>query len=82
VMVGALNVGRIRVVGVTPNTSPAPPKRFERGAELARFEMGSTVILVLPATSIAADQGFAGAREGDAVRLGRSLARLARPVTA
>ena len=58
VMVGALNVGRIRVVGVEPGRSPAPrtgtgtsphhAPRFERGAELARFEMGSTIVLLLP----------------------------------
>lgn len=47
VMVGALNVGRIRVVGVGPG-EPGRPRRFERGEELARFEMGSTVVLVAP----------------------------------
>jgi phosphatidylserine decarboxylase len=50
VMVGALNVGRIRVVGVDPWTSALPPggMPFDRGAELARFEMGSTVVLIAP----------------------------------
>jgi len=48
VMVGALNVGRIRVVGVEPGSPPAQPTPFAKGAELARFEMGSTVVLVLP----------------------------------
>jgi len=50
VMVGALNVGRIRVVGVEPGSAPArgAAPRFERGAELARFEMGSTVVLIPP----------------------------------
>ena len=48
VMVGALNVGRIRVLGVPPGQALPAPRRFERGEELARFEMGSTVILVLP----------------------------------
>ncbi|MCK6447045.1 MAG: archaetidylserine decarboxylase [Planctomycetes bacterium] len=47
VMVGALNVGRIRVVGVEPGERGSP-RRFERGEELARFEMGSTVVLVAP----------------------------------
>jgi len=50
VMVGALNVGRIRVVGVEPSPSGqvTPPRRLVRGDELARFELGSTVILVAP----------------------------------
>ena len=50
VLVGALNVGRIRVVGVPPEHrgALAPPRRFARGAELARFEMGSTIVLLTP----------------------------------
>lgn len=48
VLVGAVNVGRLRVVGV-PQGGPASARRdprFERGAELGRFEMGSTVVMV------------------------------------
>ena len=50
VFVGALNVGRIRVVGVEPGRSGAlePPRRFARGDELGRFEMGSTVVILTP----------------------------------
>ncbi len=48
VLVGALNVGRIRVLGVAPGESPEARRRFERGEEIARFEMGSTVVLVFP----------------------------------
>jgi phosphatidylserine decarboxylase len=50
VLVGALNVGRIRVVGVPPGHrgALASPLRFARGAELARFEMGSTIVLIVP----------------------------------
>jgi phosphatidylserine decarboxylase len=50
VMVGALNVGRIRVIGVEAGSRPAPGRRaeFARGAEFARFEMGSTVVLLFP----------------------------------
>jgi phosphatidylserine decarboxylase len=48
VMVGALNVGRIRVVGVEPGTAPTAPISLARGDELARFEMGSTVVLIAP----------------------------------
>ena len=48
VMVGAMNVGRIRVVGVEQGATPERPLSFRRGDELARFEMGSTVVLVAP----------------------------------
>lgn len=51
VLVGALNVGRIRVMGVEPGQEK-PQRRnphFERGEELGRFELGSTVVLVFPA---------------------------------
>ncbi len=71
VMVGALNVGRIRVVGVEPGESPGGPRAFARGAELARFEMGSTVILVLPR---ALGYRALPLAHGDPVRLGQRLA--------
>lgn len=49
VLVGAVNVGRIRVLGVEPgHAGPVDPAHFERGGELARFEMGSTIIIVAP----------------------------------
>jgi len=78
VMVGALNVGRIRVVGVAPGEDPGAgptprPRSLERGAELARFEMGSTVVLVFPAGSA---ETRAGLSVGDAVRLGEGLGSL------
>jgi phosphatidylserine decarboxylase len=71
VMVGALNVGRIRVVGVERGASPARPLAFERGAELARFEMGSTVVLIVPQA-----RALPAIAQGDSVRLGQSLAEL------
>jgi phosphatidylserine decarboxylase len=71
VMVGALNVGRIRVVGVEPGASPARALPFERGGELARFEMGSTVVLVVPGAA-----PVAGLAPGAALRLGQHLADL------
>src|SRR5262245_18879961 len=71
VMVGALNVGRIRVVGVEPGRSPARPLPFARGAELARFEMGSTVVLVVPGA-----RPLPGLAAGDGVRLGQRIAEL------
>lgn len=74
VMVGALNVGRIRVVGLEPgaSVSPARPLDFERGGELARFEMGSTVVLVAPPGSYAALDGLA---PGMPLRLGQPIGR-------
>lgn len=48
VLVGALNVGRIRVVGARPAADARPDLSFERGEELARFELGSTIVLVAP----------------------------------
>ncbi len=71
VMVGALNVGRIRVVGLETGRSPAQPLAFARGAELARFEMGSTVVLVIPGA-----EPMPGLVPGASVRLGQRLALL------
>jgi len=70
VMVGALNVGRIHVVGVDRGRAPAAPRELARGDELARFEMGSTVILVVPRAV-----GFRPGplAPGSAVRLGRPI---------
>ncbi len=62
VMVGALNVGRIRVVETG--------SRVARGGEIARFEMGSTVVLVAPTGAATPRPGMA---EGDAIRLGRPI---------
>lgn len=72
VLVGALNVGRIRVVGVDPlHAGPLPaPRELARGEELARFELGSTVVLIAPAGTLAP---LAGQAAGDAVRLGAPL---------
>ena len=54
-LVGALNVGSIATVwagDITPaarrvvSRVPSPPATLEKGAELGRFNMGSTVILL------------------------------------
>ena len=76
VMVGALNVGRIRVVGVPDRSSPARPVSCARGSELARFELGSTVVLVVPGAR--ALEGLASGSNGSRseVRLGQRLALL------
>jgi len=77
VMVGALNVGRIRVVGVEPGGQPVAAARdFRRGEELARFEMGSTVVLVAPPDGPRPTGGIA---VGDAVRMGAVLGERGEP---
>jgi phosphatidylserine decarboxylase len=71
VCVGALNVGRIRVVGVEPGGDVAPPApRFSRGDELARFEMGSTVVLIAPR---GAHAPLEGQQIGARVRMGEVI---------
>jgi len=74
VLVGALNVGRIRVVGVEPGADGplGSPLERGRGAELARFEMGSTVVLLAP-------PGYAhplpALAPGQPIRLGAPIGR-------
>ena len=72
VLVGALNVGRIRTVGVDPlHRGPlAKPLELERGAELARFEMGSTIVLVSPPGG---PTTLPDLSEGQPVRLGQAI---------
>ncbi len=90
VMVGALFVGSMSTVwhgdvapraarGVSelPVTGEHAPLRLARGAELGRFNMGSTVILLLPPRAVdwSADIGA-----GQVIRVGQTLGRLlARP---
>ncbi len=72
VMVGALNVGRIRVVGVEPGSdAPRGGRAFARGDELARFELGSTVVLIAPPGGPVP----AGPGVGQAVRMGEVIGR-------
>jgi phosphatidylserine decarboxylase len=77
VLVGALNVGRIRVVGVDRDRQGvlAKPRRFERGAELARFEMGSTIVLISPAGTVRPRADLA---PGVRVKLGESIGEYVR----
>ena len=71
VAVGALNVGRIRVVGVEPHApAPKPLLRFSRGEELARFEMGSTVVLLSSRSGYSPRPGLA---VGDALKMGEPI---------
>lgn len=73
VLVGALIVGRIRVVGIERfgEGRLAEPRRFARGEEIARFEMGSTVVLIAPPGAATPLERPA---TGDSVRLGEALA--------
>ena len=81
VFVGALNVGSIGLVGygdLTPRRPrralslppPAPPPHFLKGAELGRFNMGSTIILLLPRGAVAWLPRFAA---GATVRMGEAI---------
>jgi phosphatidylserine decarboxylase len=79
VLVGALNVGSMATVwagDITPAARrvvtrlPAPETVLEKGAELGRFNMGSTVILLLEARRAAWRPTL---RAGAAVRVGESL---------
>jgi phosphatidylserine decarboxylase len=79
VMVGALNVGSMATVwagDVTPAARrvvtkiPAPPTALEKGAELGRFNMGSTVILLFGPNRAHWNPGV---QAGSVVRLGQFL---------
>jgi phosphatidylserine decarboxylase len=73
VMVGALNVGRIRVVGVDCGGRLAKPRALARADELARFEMGSTVVLVAPPGGHRPIPGLAPEQP---VRMGAEIGRI------
>jgi phosphatidylserine decarboxylase len=83
VMVGALNVGSMATVwagDVTParrrqvTRLPAAAAALERGAELGRFNMGSTVILLFEPGRAAWDPAL---RAGAEVRLGTAIGMVA-----
>ena len=87
VLVGALFVGSMTTVwhgDITPRRPRRPlllpvsdlaaPARLEQGDEMGRFNMGSTVILVLPPGTT---QWSADLRAGTTIRMGQPLARLA-----
>jgi phosphatidylserine decarboxylase len=82
VLVGALNVGRMRVVGLA-NGHQGPlarPLEFERGGELGRFELGSTAILLWPQGNPAGPiEPLPGLTPGDPLRMGAAWARFASP---
>ena len=81
VMVGALNVGSIETIW-HGEVAPRRPRtltrlslqgietRMQRGDEMGRFNMGSTVILLFPKDSI---RWRAGLKSGDIVRMGEAI---------
>jgi phosphatidylserine decarboxylase len=79
VLVGALNVGSMATVwagDITPAARrvitriPGPPTTLEKGAELGRFNMGSTVILLFEPKRA---RWHPRVHAGSVVRLGQSL---------
>jgi phosphatidylserine decarboxylase len=83
VMVGALNVGSMATVwagDITPAARrvvthlPGPQVRLERGAELGRFNMGSTVILLFEPNRARWESRLSA---GSVVRLGQLIGRAA-----
>lgn len=89
ILVGALFVGSIRTVWhgeVTPCRAGGPnsltpdaaiPLRLPRGAEMARFNMGSTVILLLPPGMGSWQPSLL---PGQTVKVGQALGQLQAPV--
>lgn len=87
VLVGAILVGSMETVWageVTPAKN-REVQRFDyaertitlgRGEEMGRFNMGSTVVLILPPDAVIAQAAWA--RSGSRVRLGQTLARMRR----
>jgi phosphatidylserine decarboxylase len=83
VLVGALNVGSMATVwagDITPAARrevtriPGPPTTLEKGAELGRFNMGSTVILLFEPNRV---RWHPELEVGRVVRLGQSIGTLA-----
>ena len=85
VLVGAMIVGRIETVWagkLTPNRTqglqiveyPNPPY-FERGAEMGRFQLGSTVIVLFPKGGVTWHSDLC---EGASIRMGESVAEILR----
>jgi phosphatidylserine decarboxylase len=84
-MVGALNVGAIETRWAGPVTPPQGVSvadwdysgagiHFSRADEIAKFNMGSTVVVLAPAGT----QRLAGIKYGDRLRVGHGLAKAVR----
>jgi len=88
VLVGALNVSSIstRWLGEIPSGEPriwqdrgSPQRRYGRGDEIARFNLGSTVILLLPPGSVSWNADLVAQ---EPLMLGQSLGRIRSAQTA
>jgi phosphatidylserine decarboxylase len=88
VLVGAIFVGSMETVWagqVTPAGGREPSRsysgeermRLDKGAEMGRFNMGSTVILVFPPGTVEWDPAL---RPGDSLRMGQSIGRICNPI--
>ncbi len=81
ILVGAIFVGSMETVWAGQVTPPLPDVRrpvsgevcLGRGEEMGRFNMGSTVILLLPAGAVDLDPGL---KPGDPLCMGQALGRL------
>jgi phosphatidylserine decarboxylase len=88
ILVGAIFVGGIETVWageITPRRGPLPAVRYnadavhlDRGAELGRFNMGSTVILLFPPGQVAWDARLG---PGTRLRMGERLGEVRDPST-
>lgn len=87
VLVGALNVGSMETVWagqITPphirsglgRWTPARPVQLDRGEEMGRFNMGSTVVLLLPRGAVTWADAIGAA---STVRMGQALGRVQVP---
>jgi phosphatidylserine decarboxylase len=89
VLVGALNVGSMatvwhgdvtprspRVVTALPTSGLAAPATLDKGAEMGRFNMGSTIVLVLPRGTTEWDARLVA---GQTVRMGERIGTLKIP---
>jgi phosphatidylserine decarboxylase len=70
---GVINPPRGRQLKVTHYLEATNQVHLERGAEMGRFNMGSTVILVFPADTI---EWLPGLATGSPVQMGQPLAKI------
>lgn len=80
VLVGALNVASVSTVtlgeiesGVRREWREPRAMPFARGAEIGRFNLGSTVVVLLPRAAVRWDERLAPANP---VRMGQALGRI------
>jgi phosphatidylserine decarboxylase len=82
VLVGALNVSSIstRWLGEIPSAGPRlwqdagpPQRRYGRGDEIGHFNLGSTVIVLLPPATLTWNEGLT---TDEPLQLGQSLGRI------